>query len=179
MERQQTRSKNDDRFAPPPRDAHDGKRWAGQRGKWKNEVHPLYFFIFDSVKKRRKNKATCKIKILQPKAERFCALFEAVASSQKRFQRERFIPLDTRKRPRTYGKCYDSAATRSGLSKHVTRFSYPSPDRTQSIKKVVLVLTNLNYINAKGRTNRCGRMTCDTWIRAPFFETKLARLRSL
>ena len=122
------------------------RRWwqavGGARGKWKNEVHPLYFFIFDSVKKRRKNKATCKNKILQPKAERFCALFEAGASSQKRFQRERFIPLDARKRPRTYGKCYDSAATRSGLSKHVTRFSYPSPDRTQSIKKVVLVLTH-------------------------------------
>ena len=140
MERQQTRSKNDNGFAPPPRDAHDGKRWWAT-GKMKKEVHPLYFFIFDSVKKRREPNQGAKCVAFSPEKTCFFGFGSAVASSQKRFQRERFIPLDARKRPRTYGKCYDSATTRSGLSKHVTRFSYPSPDRTQSIKKVVLVLT--------------------------------------
>ena len=143
---------------------------SGGRGNGENEKRgsSSLFFHFRQCEETARKQNISQNFNFAANAKGGCVLFETVASSQKQFQRERFIPLDARKRPRTYGKCYDSAATRSGLFKHVMRFSYPSPDRTQSIKKVVLVLTKSNFINAKRRTNRCGRIVCDTWIRAPF-----------
>ena len=87
---------------PHPRATpNDWRAVGGATGKMKKEVHPLYFFIFDSVKKRRKNKVTCKIKILQPKAERFCALFEAVASSRFTIPKGEIHPLGCTEMPRT------------------------------------------------------------------------------
>ena len=114
--------------------------WA--TGKMKKWGLSSLFFHFRQCEETARTESGGKMRSIFAWKNLFFRIRWAVASSQKkRFQRERFIPLDARKRPRTYGKCYDSAATRSGLSKHVTRFSYPSPDRTQSIKKVVLVLT--------------------------------------
>ena len=83
---------------PHPRATpNDWRAVGGATGKMKKEVHPLYFFIFDSVKKRREPNQVAKCGAFSPEKTCFFGFGERSLLHKKRFQRERFIPLDAQK----------------------------------------------------------------------------------